>query len=258
MTALAEHPVPTELDWSALIEVALSMPGSVGDTYNRFYEYSFMNQVLLMMQGISEPVATYNKWTELGRQVRKGSKAYVINRPIVIKRKSEDEETPDQTYRRFKLVKCLFTVSQTDGAELPPFEAPGWELDKALTALEVERVAFNTVDGNVQGYSSGRTYALHPMCEDPTRTTLHELGHIVLGHTGGAGMADYLTHRGQAEFQAEAVAYLVLHEVGLADEAARSHSRGYIQGWLREQRPSDTVIREVFTATNTILKAGRS
>jgi hypothetical protein len=199
MTALAEHPVPTELDWSALIEVALSMPGSVGDTYNRFYEYSFMNQVLLMMQGISEPVATYNKWTELGRQVR-----------------------------------------------------------KALTALEVERVAFNTVDGNVQGYSSGRTYALHPMCEDPTRTTLHELGHIVLGHTGGAGMADYLTHRGQAEFQAEAVAYLVLHEVGLADEAARSHSRGYIQGWLREQRPSDTVIREVFTATNTILKAGRS
>jgi hypothetical protein len=28
-----------------------------------------------MMQGVREPVATYNRWQELSRQVRNGSKA---------------------------------------------------------------------------------------------------------------------------------------------------------------------------------------
>jgi len=258
MTTVAESTVPVELDWSALIEVALVMPGSVGNTYNRFYDYSFLNQVLLMLQGVSEPVATYNKWLELGRQVRKGEKAYVINRPIVIKRKQADgEEGEPSTYRRFKLVKCLFALSQTDGEELPPVEVPGWDLTKALETLDVKRIEFSTIDGNVQGYSRGREFAVHPMAADAMHTTFHELAHIVLGHTTDAGMAEYLLHRGHAEFQAEAAAYLALKEVELLSDERASHSRGYIQGWVREQRPSEHSIRQVFTAVETILKAGR-
>jgi len=36
-----------------------------------------------------------------------------------------------------------------------------------------------------------------------------------------------------------------------------THSRGYIQGWLKDERPPDKAIREVFSATDQILKAGR-
>jgi antirestriction protein ArdC len=260
MTAVAERlDTTTELDWAALIEVALSLPGSVGDTYNRFYDYSFMNQLLLMLQGVTEPVATYNKWLELGRQVRKGERAYVINRPIVVKRKQDEgSEEPTQTYRRFKLVKCLFTVSQTDGESLPEVQAKGWDLTTALKALDVKQVPYASIDGNVQGYSRAREYALNPTCVDPTHTTFHELAHIVLGHTTDAGIADYMRHRGQMEFQAEAVAYLVMNEVGQLSERAASHSRGYIQSWVRDERPDERTIRAIFTATDSILKAGRS
>lgn len=249
-------PIEQQLNWSHLIQVALAMPGSVGDVYSRFYEYSFMNRILLMVQGVSEPVATYQRWQDMGRQVRKGEKGYAIVRPIVVSKRDEDGEV-ESTFRRFKAVRCLFTVSQTDGEPLPPVQPRGWDLDAALATLEVEQVEFASVDGNVQGYSTARRFAINPVAVDPTHTTFHELGHIVLGHTTDQGVADYLLHQGHAEFQAEAVAYLVLNELGQLTERAASHSRGYIQDWLAHEQPSDTAIRQVFTAVDTILKAGR-
>lgn len=240
--------------WSALIQIALTKPGSTGNTYCRFYHYSFTNQILLYLQGVTEPVATYKRWGELGHQVRKGSKAYAILRPITVKREGENGE--EVSFTRFKTVKCLFTASQTDGPDLPPVEAPAWDLDAACAELDITKTDFNTVDGNVQGYSRAREYAINPAAVNSTRTTFHEIAHIVLGHTSDAGIAEYLRHRGEFEFQAEAVAYLVLNELGITDEATQSHSRAYIQEWLAGQTPSDKLLREVFTATDKILRAG--
>ena len=39
-----------------------------------------------MMQGVAEPVATYNRWRELGRQVRKGTKAKAVLAPVLVGR----------------------------------------------------------------------------------------------------------------------------------------------------------------------------
>src|SRR4051812_16570665 len=105
-----------ELDWQRLIETALATPGSVGDVYNRFYNYSFLNQMFLLMQGVVEPVATYKRWLGLGRQVMRGSKAHAIVRPIVIEKKDDDGEMSDKRLA-FKVVRCLFGVSQTEGDE---------------------------------------------------------------------------------------------------------------------------------------------
>ena len=74
----------TTIDWRATLTEALNAPGSLGTTYTRFYNYSFLNQIRLMMQGVAEPVATYNRWIELGRQVRKGSKAKVVLAPVLV------------------------------------------------------------------------------------------------------------------------------------------------------------------------------
>jgi antirestriction protein ArdC len=120
-------------------------------------------------------------------------------------------------------------------------------------------VPFTLLNGNVQGFSVGRELAINPVAADPLRTTLHELGHIVLGHTALTPEAvdDYREHRGIKEFQAEATAHLALNETGNLTAEAASHSRGYIQHWLADERPSDGVIRAVFAATDAILKAGR-
>lgn len=246
-----------EFEWQRLIEVAVSVPGHLGEVYNRFYSYSFLNQVYLLSQGLREPVATYKRWQTLGRQVLRGSKAYAIVRPIVVEQPNDDSNNPDKVVR-FKRVNCLFGVSQTEGDDLPSVELPGWRLDQAIDALDVRQVPYQLLNGNVQGYSAGREYAVNPVAANPLHTALHELGHIVLGHTLPEARADYVLHRGSKEFQAEATAHLVLNELGQLTDETASHSRGYIQNWLHDERPADAEIRQVFTATDTILKAGRT
>lgn len=55
-------PERRELDWQELLETALTAPGRMGNTYNRFYQYSFLNQLLLLMQGVREPIGAMKTW----------------------------------------------------------------------------------------------------------------------------------------------------------------------------------------------------
>lgn len=245
-----------EIEWSKLLEEALTMPGGLGNTYNRFYNYSFMNQVLLFMQGVREPVATYKRWADMGRQVKRGSKAKTIIRPVITT--VEDEfGREERKLVGFKPMNCLFTASETEGEEMPPVELPDFSPDKMLRELDIEEVPFNLLDGNVQGWSIERKVAINPVAVYPLKTLMHEVGHIQLGHTTQENNLDYLMHRGIKEFQAEATAYLVMNELGKLDAMNPAESRGYIQSWLGAHKPDDKTIREVFSAVNAILNAGR-
>lgn len=248
---------PREIEWAKLLDQALTTPGSVGNVYNRFYNYSFMNCIMLLIQGANGPVATYGRWQELGRQVRKGEKAMEIVRPITIRR--EDENDPDKvnTFQRFKPVRCLFQLTQTEGDDLPPIVIPDWDLTLALTALGINRIAFDILNGNAQGFSRDRSFAINPVAAHPTKTTMHELGHILLGHTTADYHAEYVMHRGLAEFQAESVAFLTLKELDMLTDEEATVSRGYIQGWLNGNKPSDQVVRQVFKAVTELVRAGR-
>ena len=70
-------------------------------------------------------------------------------------------------------------------------------------------------------------------------------------------IAEYEQHRGIFEFQAQGTAHLVMKELGRLTVEMATHSRGYIQSWMKGERPPDKSIREVFTATDKILRAGR-
>lgn len=245
-----------ELDWPNVLNEALTLPGNLGNTYCRFYNYSFLNQLLLLQQGIREPVATYKRWADIGRQVVKGSVAKEIIRPITVTKKDDDGEVED-TYTRFKMVRCIFGVSDTTGEELPPVELPTWNVDTALTTLDIRRVPFTMLDANVQGFATGRELAINPVAVHPAKTTMHELGHIVLGHTTPDQLQEYRAHRGLREFQAEATAYLTMNELEQLPAQMASESRAYISHWLQGDTPPDAAIRQVFSATDVILKAGR-
>lgn len=243
------------IEWSKLIDEALTVKGNLGNTYNRFYSYSFMNQIYLWLQGVQEPVATYKVWQANDRQVLKGSKAKMIVRPIFVP--EEDEEgNKDFVVRGFKPVNCVFTYSQTSGEELPPVELPNWNLKLALEKLKIEEEKYTHMDGNTQGYSHDRVYAINPMAKYPMKTTMHELAHIVLGHTDKQNIHEYKEHRGLKEFQAESVAYIVCKELEI-EQTDASASRAYIQGWLKDEKPEDKAIKAVFKAVNEILKAGK-
>lgn len=248
-----------KIQMSDLLEQALTIPGSLGSTYNRFYQYSPANYSLIHWQMIlkgrsPEPVATFKRFQDMGRQVVKGSKAMSILRPIMVKR--EDEKGEEHAFTRFKMVKCLFSLSDTEGEPLPEVEPRDWSKERALGVLGLREVPFRHLDGNTQGYSQGNDIAINPVAAYPFKTWLHEAGHIVLGHTTGEGLAEYRSHRGIKEFQAEGTAYLCANELEVTDSFDASESRAYIQDWLQGERPPERAVQQVFSATTKILKAG--
>lgn len=257
----AEEAAPLKdrkLDWHAVLETALNSPGQIGQTYNRFHNYSFLNQVLLLMQGARGPVASYQRWQALGRQVQKGERGYEIVRPIMVKAKEQPVDGQDEKrFLRFKVVRGAFTYSQTAGEELPEPEIPSWDYKRALGKLAITEIPFDHIDGNCQGFAVDKKIAVNPVAVYPVKTRLHEMAHVVLGHTTsrqGGGALEY--DRGLREFEAEGTAYLSLTELGLSEMFDAAESQAYIAGWLGRQEVPDRSIRSIFKATQTILEAG--
>lgn len=220
--------------------------------------YSLTNKLYLAAQGCPfEPVATFKRWQSLDRQVTKGSKAYSIIRPVTIKRKDVEPDDPNATFTRFKPVRCIFPVSMAEGEALPEFEPADWSKERALGNLAITQVAFEGYEGNAQGYSIGREFAINPVAAYPLKTTMHEIGHIELGHTAPDQLDEYRQHRGLKEFEAGSTAYLCMNELDMTEHFDAAESRAYLKGWLRDQTPSDIAIRGVFKVVDPTLKAGR-
>lgn len=247
-----------EVDWNSVLQTALKSPGELGSTYNRFHRYSYLNQIMLLMQGARGPVASYQRWQTLGRQVRKGERGYEIVRPITVKAKAETGEGEEEkTFTRFKAVRGAFTYRQTDGEELSEPEVQAWDYKRALGKLAIDEVEFDHIDGNCQGFAVDRNIAVNPAAVYPVKTRIHEMAHVVLGHTtshNGDVALEY--DRGIRELEAEGTAYLTMTELGLTEFFNPSESRAYIQGWIGGDEVPDRSIRSIFKATNAILNAG--
>lgn len=246
-----------DVDWPALLTQALTLPGQLGTTYCRFYQYSFQNQILLWSQGVTEPCAPFSVWKSLGRIPVKGGGRYVMH-PVPFRKTNKKTGEEEVVVCRFRLKRTTFPYSNTEGPEVEWPELPAWDWQRALATLDIEQVPYSLVDGNTQGYALGRQVAVSPVAVYPLKTGLHELGHIILGHTAAEDLDDgEMLCRGVREFQAEAVAYLLAHEIGLT-QWAPEESRAYIQGWLGNQEVSERHIRSVFGAVDRILAAGRT
>src|SRR5262249_44760433 len=117
-----------EIQFRQLLDEAVSKPGTLTRAYSLFWNYSLGNQIFALIQankrGISlGPIASFNRWKELGRYVKRGEKAIELCMPITTKR-TVTEEGPDGndveseiTFKRFVFRRNWFMLSQTDGAE---------------------------------------------------------------------------------------------------------------------------------------------
>lgn len=246
-------------DWSGYMEALLDHEGSLDDTYRRLYNYSMGNCAFLLYQGVPpQPIATYDRWKELGRQVKRGAKARSIIRPVNIKLKDQlDEEGNPLIIKRFKPVRCIFPIEDTEGEDLPPVQIPEWDKDTALKNLDITEVPYEMFDNQVQGYSYGKNVAINPTAKRPFKTLMHELGHVVLGHTTEDEQEDYQHHAGEKEFQAEATAVITLKELRAEEHMDLSVSAAYVKSHMHRERPSDRAIQGVFKGSNQILEAGR-
>ena len=255
------------VSWAALLDQAVTRPGFIHEAYSRFHNYSLGNQLLALLQchqrGIQPgPLATFPKWKELGRNVKRGEKALMLCMPIACKRtktmKAEDGSEHDEefAFTHFTYKAHWFVLAQTDGAEYKPAALPEWIEERALSTLKIERVEFTMLSGNTQGYAQpGRKIAVSPIAALPHKTLFHELGHVVLGHCDEADFSESeITSRNVREVEAEAVALLCCESLELD---GTEYSRGYIQSWSNGQPIAERSAQRIFRAADLILRAGQ-
>src|SRR5215472_13745880 len=144
-----------------LLEEALTAPGHLGNVYSRFHDYSITNELLFLIQGLHEPVASYSRWKSSGRQVRRGAKAKEVVVPVLINEQPPDDETLEDKCEHvgkligFKVVRAVFGLSDTEGKDVPGVPTPTWDLATALSKLGISEVPFESTNCNLQGYSHG-------------------------------------------------------------------------------------------------------
>jgi antirestriction protein ArdC len=243
-----------------LLQSAVTEPGMLSAAYRQFHNYSIGNQLLAWAQCLGRgiqpgPMATFPKWKELGRYVRKGEKAITLCQPVTVKRLADaDAETNEPgVFTRFVYRPHWFVLAQTDGDEIQPAPMPTWG---AALALAVTEVPFDATNGNVLGFASGRTIAVSPINPLPHKTRFHELAHVLLGHTAEGVQSDgEITPRNLRECEAEAVA---LFCCAALDLPGVEHCRGYIQSWWGTGNPiPERSAQRVLKVADQILKAGR-
>ncbi|MCU1266181.1 MAG: LtrC-like protein [Acidobacteria bacterium] len=258
--------------WAALLVEAVNKPGLILEAYSAFHNYSLGNQLLALVQcylrGIQPgPINTFPKWQELGRYVKRGERALTLCMPITRKRRDEEansngEVDGEHTFTSFVHRARWFVVSQTEGQELKATPIPQWNAEQALATLNIERIDFDSTDGNCQGFARKRQIAINPVAQLPHKTLFHEAGHVMLGHTAEGDFADgETTPRSLREVEAEAVALLCCESLGLEGAA---YCRGYIQNWLTQGTGSNSdaipekSAQKIFRAADQIIRAGRT
>lgn len=249
-----------KIEWAKLLAEAIDEPGKISDAYRRFHGYSLGNRLWAMVQCtlrgiVPGPMASFNRWKELGRQVKKGEKAICLCMPVTGKRKDEDGNETESTYQLFVLKNNWFVLAQTEGQEYTPEPLPEWNEARALEGLNITKAPFDLMDGNVQGYAApDRTISVSPIAVNAFKTLFHELGHVLLGHIEAKALTDteQIPHN-VMEVEAESVAMLCCASLGLPGV---EYSRGYIQSWAKGQPISDKSAQRIFAAADKLLKAG--
>jgi N-terminal domain of anti-restriction factor ArdC len=232
--------------------------------YSLFWNYSLGNQILALIQAnrrgiVLGPIASFNGWKELGRHVKRGEKAIELCMPVTSKRTITEQAEYGSTveteivFKRFLFRRNWFMLSQTDDAAYQMPAIPEWDRARALATLNVEEIPFEMMNGNCQGYATGRQIAINPVAQMPAKTTFHELAHIELGHTSEAIHDSENLPRNLKEVEAESVALFCLESLGI-DGA--EYCRGYIHNWLQGGTIPERSAQRIFAAADKILKAG--
>lgn len=242
-----------------------------------FHRYSFGNLLLIFMQcPEATMVAGYRAWQAKGRQVRKGERGLRIIGTGTVPVDQTDEETGEvvEGRRRVFFPVSVFDVSQTDPIEgVEVVQGMGERLtgedEHGILGRVVEYlnkagvpVTFEELDGDTNGV----TWPADPKAGTPLRvaiearnapaqqakTAIHEAAHIALGHL--EDLAEYVTHRGRCEVEAESVAYVVAGMLGLDSSA---YSTGYVAEWA-ERAEADVLkatATRVLAAVHSITEA---
>ena len=210
-------------------------------TMAKFHHYSAGNILLIRLQAPeASRVAGYQRWKQLGRQVKLGEQGIKILVPHVHKQTDEETGEEERIVRNFGL-GTVFDVSQTEGKSLPepPVAQEIRESSDAGMTLFQHLMRFVQGEGvtvehehleHAHGYyaPAERRIALgsHLEGDQRTKTLAHEAAHYVADHRGWISRED-------AETVAESVAFVVLNHYGID---ASGYSFAYVANWAQNRQ----------------------
>jgi antirestriction protein ArdC len=230
----------------------------------RFHRYSWTNCLLIAMQcPTATHVAGFRAWLGLGRHVRKGEKGIAILAPIICKRKREAQEQDDSSSTAEAVGQLVgfrsayvFDIGQTDGQDLPEFATvkgdPQQHLDrlKVLVASHAITLDYDNRISPAKGVSRGGSITLLPNqpAAEEFSTLVHELAHERLHRTDRRAE----TTKTIRETEAEAVAFVVCHAIGLDTNTA---AVDYIKLYNGDRATLSASLQFIQSTAAEILKA---
>jgi hypothetical protein len=197
-------------------------------------KWSFGNQLLMLLSG-TEDARGYRQWGDVGRYVRKGSKAFYILGPVFVKKHLDNSDPSDDeevdVLVGFRAIP-VFRLEDTEGAELPTYTPrnPPPLLDVAERFGM--KVNYLRLSAGVYGLTDYERQIITLATEDWT-VFWHELAHAI--HRS----YEPKTGHGQ-EPEAEAVAQLVAATLArLYGKPDDSFSWTYIATQARSASPRE-------------------
>jgi len=224
------------------------------DSMVKFHRYSFYNQMILMFHHCSQVVG-YKRWKELGRTVRKGSKAVWILAPAYYKKKVENEEGEEEEVRKlyFRSVP-VFDIADTEGEEIKRGLTTRSKVNFPEAKEAAGKLGFSVtlkpLEITMGGFIKEKAIILNSNLNDTEHvgTLIHELSHGLLNHTNsknGELPAEI------KEQQAETATYLVCRILGI-----KRKCQFYLKGWalskaiIKDFQTLDKVAKEIIGAIN--------
>jgi antirestriction protein ArdC len=191
------------------------------------------------MIGFQKPDATrvagFRAWQKLGRHVKKNEKGIAIMAPIVWRKKvthtddGDRQKDSDEDAVAFKTA-YVFDISQTDGTPLPDFARvngdPGAYTERLKEYVTSKGIVLEYSEsiGSAEGISAGGLIKLKKGLTEAEELSVlaHEAAHEMLHRVQESTPKDKKVR----ETEAEAVAFVVCHGIGLDTNSASSD---YIQ-----------------------------
>ena len=210
---------------------------------SRFHKYSHTNQMLIFCQKPEATlVAGYRTWQEMGHQLRVEEKEKGIKIMAPIFRKHLEENELGQPISLQKLVGFK-VVRVYDSSQLTEYAKAFWDFrervpDHAEDKYELVRraVMSDSLEINEQPMPRGKRGEANPDViylregmdsVDRTNTLIHEWGHEILHFGPARSLVEEEFPKPIQECQAESVAYIVSHFLGINSQFSRDYLLHY-------------------------------
>ena len=192
-------------------------------------KWSLLNRTIMFLAG-TQDARGYRQWKETGRYVKKGSKAFYILVPCIVKTENEETGEVESSLRGF-MCKPVFRFEDTDGEVLDyeKLQLPDFPL---IERAEEWGISVKAIPGNHRyyGYYSSNRKEIALVTPEES-VFFHELAHVAHEKVNGnlKGGQDPLQ-----EIVAELSAATLCKMVGKKQENSLGNSYRYIQLYASE------------------------